>query len=164
MTTSSYTSTLKTAPVSPELARRTTGLLPAATFWGTCKKHEGREEGTQELRDSENKASRKRGKEIGGSGLERMKSVVMADISRYLKACGGGCGGSKGNILMLVGARLGPMDGCQNGADLDSATTERTTGDDQQRTGQPLEVLSSLSPEVVPAAANLAIWTQPLTT
>lgn len=47
------------------------------------------------MKNSENKALGKRGEESRGVGLERTKSVVMADVSKYLKACGGSCGGKQ---------------------------------------------------------------------
>lgn len=53
------------------------------------------------MKNSENKALGKRGEETRGFGLERMKSAVMADVSKYLKACGGSCGETKGNMLTL---------------------------------------------------------------
>ena len=67
------------------------------------------------MKNSDNKVLGKRGKGTRGFGLERMKSVVMGNVSKYLQACGGSCGESKGDVLTLVEAQLGPMDGCRMG-------------------------------------------------
>lgn len=67
------------------------------------------------MKNAENNALGERGVETKGCDLERLKSAVMADVSKYLKVCGGSCGESKGNMLPCVEAQLGPTAGRRMG-------------------------------------------------
>ena len=64
------------------------------------------------------------------------KPSVMANVSKYLKVHGVRRRERKKHIPMLVKVQLGPLNGCMNGATLDSATTERSDFSDEQKWSQ----------------------------
>ena len=61
------------------------------------------------------------------------KPSVMANVPKYLKVHGVRWRERKKYIPMLVKVQLGPLNGCMNGATLDSATTERSDFSDEQK-------------------------------